>query len=63
MWPEIMSRDWKLRSVRLLCFGLGSLGRLTTTVAKEFKDSMFTKWFDYKPVRVDFMQVSSMINE
>ena len=44
MWPDIVSRDRKLRSARVLWFGLASLGRLTMPVAKEAIKSILTRW-------------------
>ena len=39
MWPEIVSRDRKLRWDRVLCFRLDTLGLLMGSVAEELKDS------------------------
>ena len=39
MWPEIVSRDWQLRSVRVLGFWLVSMATLIRSVAEELKDS------------------------
>ena len=39
MWPEIVSRDRQLRSVRVLRFGLASMATLVGSVAEELKDS------------------------
>ena len=44
MWPEIVSRDRQLRSLRALCFGLASLGPLVGSVVEELTDSTLTKW-------------------
>ena len=39
MWPEIVSRDRKLRWEQVLRFRLASLGPLMSSVAEELKDS------------------------
>ena len=39
MWPEIVSRDRKLRWDRVLSFRLATLGLLMGSVAEELKDS------------------------
>ena len=39
-----MSRDRQVRSARVLCFGLASLGRLVGSVAEKLKDSNIMEW-------------------
>ena len=39
MWPEIVSRDWQLRSVRVLGFWLASMATLVGSVVEELTDS------------------------
>ena len=43
MWPEIVSRDRQLRSVRVLGFWPASMATLVGPVAEKLKDSMLTK--------------------
>ena len=39
-----MSRDRQVRSARVLCFGLASLGPLVGSVAEKLKDSKMIEW-------------------
>ena len=39
MWPEIVSRDWQLRLVRVLGFWLASMATLVGSVVEELTDS------------------------
>ena len=45
MWPEIVSRNWKLRSARVLRSRLASLTPLTTSVAAVLADTMLVERF------------------
>ena len=64
MWLEIVSRDRQLRSGRVLCFKLASLGPLMSTVAKELKDSELTELSTCRrgPIRIDLRLVWSALN-
>ena len=39
-----MSRDRQVRSARVLCFGLASMGPLVGSVAEKLKDSEVIEW-------------------
>ena len=60
-WTDIVFRDWKDRSERVLCVRLASLARLTTPVAEKLKDSdvmersMCRRW----PLGVDLWLVGA----
>ena len=58
-----MSRHRQLRSGRVLCFGLSSLGPLVGYVAEKVKDSMLVERFTYRggPHSVDFRRVWRML--
>ena len=60
-----MSRHRQLRSGRVLCFGLSSLGPLVGYVAEKVKDSMLVERFTYRggPHSVDFRRVWRMLND
>ena len=63
MWLQIVSRDRQLRPTRVLCFGLASLGPLTSPVAEKLKDSMLLVWSTRRrgPLGVDLRLVRSML--
>ena len=65
MWPEIVSRDRQLRSVRVLHFGLASMALLTGSVAEELKDSKAMERSTCRcgPLGVDLWFVGSAFNE
>ena len=65
MWPEILSRDWKLRSVRVLRVWLASMVRLVGSGAEELKDSNVVERSMCRcgPLRVDLWFVGSAFNE
>ena len=44
MWPEIVSRDRQLRSVRVLRFWPASMTTLVGSVAEKLTDSILTRW-------------------
>ena len=58
-----MSRDPQLRSGRVLCFGLASLGPLVGSVAEELKDSKVMEWSTRRcgPLGVDLWLVQSVL--
>ena len=43
-WTDIVFRDRKDRSVRVLCVGLASLARLATPVAEKLSNSILSGW-------------------
>ena len=59
-----MSRDWQLRSGRVLCFGLASFGPPMGSVAEKLKDSKLMEWFAHRrgPRGVDLRLVWSALN-
>ena len=61
----VVSRDRQLRSARVLCFVLTSLGPLMASAAEELKYSKVVEWFARRcrPVSVDFMRLSMTLNE
>ena len=65
MWPEIVSRDRQLRSVRVLRFWPASMATLVGPVAEKLKDSMLTKLSTrvVGPHGVDFVHVARTFNE
>ena len=61
-WTDIVFRDRKDRSERVLCVGLASLARLTTPVAEKLTDSILTGWSTRGvdgPLDVDFQLASA----
>ena len=65
MWPDIVSRDRKLRSVRVLGFWLASMAALVGSVVEELKDSKVVERSTCHcgPHGVDFVHVSRTFNE
>ena len=65
MWPEIVSRDRQVRSVRVLGFWLASVVPLAGPMAEKLTDSILTKWSTrvVGPHGVDFVHVSRTFNE
>ena len=65
MWPEIVSRDRQLRSVRVLGFGLASMAALVSSVAEELTNSNVMEWSTCcrGPLGVDFVHVARTFNE
>ena len=65
MWPDIVSRDRQLRSVRVLGFGLASMAALVSSEAEELTNSNFMEWSTrvVGPHGVDFVHVSRTFNE
>ena len=65
MWPDIVSRDWQLRSVRARCFGLASMATLIGSVAEELSNSnvMERSTCGCGLLGVDLWLVSSALNE
>ena len=59
-----MSRDPQLRSGRVLCFRLASLGPLMSSVAEELKDSQLTEQSTCRrgPLGIDLRLVWSALN-
>ena len=59
-----MSRDPQLRSGRVVRSGLGGLGPLVGSVAKELEDSNVVEWFTCRrgPLGVDLWLVRSALN-
>ena len=64
MWPEIVSRDPQLRTERVLCIWLASLGPLVGSVVEELKDSNLVERFTCRrgPRSVDLWLVWSALN-
>ena len=64
MWLEIVSRDRQLRSGRVLCFRLASLGPLMSLVAEELKNSEIMELSTCRrgPIRIDLRLVWSALN-
>ena len=65
MWPDIVSRDRKLRSVRVLGFWLASMAALVGSMAKELTNSNVMEWSTCRrgPLGVDFVHVARTFNE
>ena len=65
MWPEIVSRDRQLRSVRVLRFWPASMATLVGSVAEELTNSNFMEWSTrvVGPHGVDFVHVSRTFNK
>ena len=65
MWPEIVSRDRQLRSVRVLGFRLASMAALVSSVAEELTNSNVMEWSTCRrgPLGVDFVHVARTFNE
>ena len=65
MWPDIVSRDRQLRSVRVLGFGLASMAALVSSVAEELTNSNIMEWSTCRrgPLGVDFVHVARTFNE
>ena len=65
MWPDIVSRDRKLRSVRVLGFWLASMAALVGSMAKELTISNVMEWSTCRcgPLGVDFVHVARTFNE
>ena len=64
MWPDIVSRDRQLRSVRVLGFGLASMAALVSSVAEELTNSNIMEWSTCRrgPLGVDLWLVRSTLN-
>ena len=64
MWPEIVSRDRQLRSVRVLGFGLANMAALVSSVAEELTNSNVMEWSTCRrgPLGVDLWLVRSTLN-
>ena len=65
MWPEIVSRDWQLRSVRVLGFWLASMAPLMSSVAEKLRDFVLMKRSTCRcgPLGVDLWLVGRTFNE
>ena len=64
-WPEIVSRDRQLRSVRVLRFWPASMTTLVGFVAEELTNSNLVEWSTrvVGPHGVDFVHVATTFNE
>ena len=64
MWPDIVSRDRQLRTVRVVCFVLASMAPLVGSVTAELEYSMLMEWSTCRrgPLGVDLWLVRSTLN-